>query len=315
MSRYRLWGAIFLVPALVALLSTLGCGGGNNKGGGTGGGTTGGGAQSSKGEGTRSSGPTKGDKTTALEATETATLKGKVTYDGTPPPRRDFTSLIEKMENPKDRSHCFKGEHSDETWVVGDDKGVKSVIVWLRAPAGKYFKIPEDMQMPKEAQVDQPFCAFTPHVQAITTTVWDPKAKKQTSTGLVFKIKNSAPINHNTDWKGRVGLNGGASQIIPAGKDLTIELFPCKDTDVGGEDLINLRCDIHKWMTGKIAVFDHPFHAVTDEHGNYEIKNAPAGVPLSVVYWHESSEKPLRNAPAEEITLKKGENTKDFTIK
>ena len=40
-------------------------------------------------------------------------------------------------------------------------------------------------------------------------------------------------------------------------------------------------------MTGYVRVFDHPYFAVTDENGNFEIKNAPAG-KFRIVYWHEN---------------------------
>jgi hypothetical protein len=40
-------------------------------------------------------------------------------------------------------------------------------------------------------------------------------------------------------------------------------------------------------MSGYVRIFDHPYYAVTDEDGKFEIKNAPAG-KLRIVYWHEA---------------------------
>ena len=50
---------------------------------------------------------------------------------------------------------------------------------------------------------------------------------------------------------------------------------------------IPFKCDIHPWMKGYVRVFDHPYFAVTDEDGKFEIKNAPAG-KWRIVYWHEN---------------------------
>ena len=40
-------------------------------------------------------------------------------------------------------------------------------------------------------------------------------------------------------------------------------------------------------MTGYVRVFDHPYYALTDEDGTFEIKNAPAG-KFRIVFWHEN---------------------------
>jgi RNA polymerase sigma factor (sigma-70 family) len=43
---------------------------------------------------------------------------------------------------------------------------------------------------------------------------------------------------------------------------------------------------IHPWVHGCVRAFDHPYFAVTDELGNYQIKDAPAG-SWRLVIWHE----------------------------
>ena len=40
---------------------------------------------------------------------------------------------------------------------------------------------------------------------------------------------------------------------------------------------ITVSCTIHPWMRAWIRVFDHPYYAVTDDNGHFEIKDAPAG--------------------------------------
>jgi hypothetical protein len=67
-------------------------------------------------------------------------------------------------------------------------------------------------------------------------------------------------------------------------------------------------------MNAKVAVFDHPYYAVTKEDGTFEIKDAPADVPLEVVVWHESMGDTLKKGKKEDITLKPGDNTKNFEV-
>ena len=37
-----------------------------------------------------------------------------------------------------------------------------------------------------------------------------------------------------------------------------------------------MSCDIHPWMTGYFRVFPHPYFALTDAQGRFEIKQSPA---------------------------------------
>lgn len=70
--------------------------------------------------------------------------------------------------------------------------------------------------------------------------------------------------------------------------------------------------DIRKWMSCYVNVFYHPFHAVTDANGQFELKNVPDGeYTLSV--WHENSE--VKIPPAATVTVKGGVVEQNFTLK
>jgi hypothetical protein len=306
----RFWRAILLVPALVVLM-VVGCGESKP----TGVAKSGGDAGQKSGDGGGSPKATSGEKT-PLAVKETAALKGKVTYAGTPPPRETLKGLMEKLDDAKSREVCLSGDTQTQLWIVGPDGGVANVVVFLRAPDGKYFEVPEKDQKRLDAVMDQPHCAFIPHAVAFNPTVFDPAAKKQKKTGQEFKVLNSAPMSHNTAYKGNPLFNSGGNQSIPPKGELVVKAVPCKDNVAGGEDLLSINCDIHKWMTAKAAVFDHPYYAVTDNQGNYEIKDVPAGAEVIFAYWHESmDERSLKGAKTEKITLKPGETvTKDITI-
>src|SRR6266567_3679801 len=137
---------------------------------------------------------------TELASTGWATLKGKVLYDGDPPVAGDFK---DSMKGNKDSDYCFKGDTEDPTWTVGRNNGVAYVVVWLRPPAGKCFKIKDDQKKRTDVvTIDQPYCAFKPHIVTLFPSYWDPATEQQKPTGQVFKVLNSAAVAHNVLWSG-----------------------------------------------------------------------------------------------------------------
>jgi hypothetical protein len=97
--------------------------------------------------------------------------------------------------------------------------------------------------------------------------------------GQVLIGKNSAPIPHNMNWTGGAD-NPGNNKIIPAGTQIDI------DDLVASPRPIIVSCNIHPWMRAYVRVFNHPYFAVTDADGKFEMKNAPAG-KYHIVMWHE----------------------------
>jgi hypothetical protein len=195
------------------------------------------------------------------------TIKGHIVYDGDPVPEPKALNIT------KDQEHCLgKGPILSEDWVVNKkNKGVRWTFVWLTPePGGASLPIhPSLKDIPnKEVEIDQPRCAFVPHCLAMRE-------------GQVLVTKNSSPTTHNVHWTGTQLKNPGGNNIIPAGGTVKIEGLK--------EDKFPLLvdCNIHPWMKARVAVFAHPYFAVTDENGYFEIKLAPAGEHRLKVY-HES---------------------------
>jgi hypothetical protein len=100
-----------------------------------------------------------------------------------------------------------------------------------------------------------------------------------------YIIKNSDPILHNTNL-GKV-LGGGKRRTVynlalPY-KDQVIK----KSNRVAG--LIQIKCDAHPWMRATIYSSRHPYVAITDENGNFEIKDLLPG-KYTIKFWHEGFE-------------------------
>jgi plastocyanin len=153
-------------------------------------------------------------------------------------------------------------------------KGIKNVVVWLRPDTADRKdpfpadKIKPELQKPKATShvIDQPKCQFEPRVLAART-------------GDTLEVKNSATIPHNVNYTSDVeSLN----ILIPAGGSVKL-----KNPLAAQSTPIPFKCDIHGWMAGRVRVFDHPYFAITDKDGNFEIKDAPAG-KWRLVIWHEN---------------------------
>jgi hypothetical protein len=288
MFRLRFLTPLLIVPVLSVALAMVGCSGSETKTPPS----TGGPKKADRMKGpekpSEGGGTAKTGAKTALKSTGFATIKGKITYDGTPPPPAD----IRIPDDNKDKQYCLQGPHTDPTWIVSDSKGVKNVVLWVRPPADKYFEIPADQQKPVEPiiKIDQPFCVFEPHVAVTFPTFYDGKTQQRTGQKLV--VANSAKITHNTNWSpARTNLDTGDNVILEPGKPpREIPLFesPIAKGRSGLEDLLTLKCNIHQWMTGYIWAFDHPYAAITKDDGTFEIKNVPAGAELQLVGWHEA---------------------------
>jgi hypothetical protein len=188
-------------------------------------------------------------------------IKGKVVFDGATPPK------AVPLDVNKDQDHCLaKGPLLNEEWVVNPkDMGVRWVVVFLKPEAGKSLPVHESLKEPKgDAELDQPCCAFVPHVLAMRG---DQK--------LLFK--NPSPVTHTATLKGFVN-------------DFNVTLPPKQNQAYPVQvekNAIPVTCGIHPWMKGWAWVFEHPYFAVTDAEGNFEIKLAPAGAQKLVI-WHEA---------------------------
>jgi len=193
-------------------------------------------------------------------------VKGQVVFAGAAIPQP------KQLQVTKDQEHCLgKGPIVSEEWVINpSDKGIKNVFVWITKPDGTKPPIAPDLNVIKDKNVnlDQPVCAFVPHALAMRE-------------GQVLVVNNTAPVSHNVNWTGSRAKNPGGNEIItPGGKKNVGNLKADKDP-------ISVSCNIHTWMKGWIRVFDHPYYAVTDADGNFEIKEPPAG-KYQIWYWHDT---------------------------
>jgi plastocyanin len=197
------------------------------------------------------------------------TIRGRVVWpESRPVP-------VRKIDVTTDKEHCLsKGELAYEDVLVdAKTRGVRSVVVWLRPdtdnrrdPFPREKILPSLLEpKPRTHVIDQPCCQFEPRVLAARA-------------GDRIEFRNSAPVAHNINYSSDTET---FNLTLPAGGSHTGRPLAAQSTP------IPFKCDIHPWMAGRVRVFDHPYFAVTDAEGNFEIRDAPAG-KWRLVIWHEN---------------------------
>ena len=213
------------------------------------------------------------------------TIKGQVVIpDAAPiPARKPIVATKDQEVAAKDKDF-----NSEEIIVSAKSRGIKNVVVWLAPeptaaemaslksgklkdfPSFKAADVNPILAKPEKSyvEIDQPCCRFLPHYVLARE-------------GQDMRIKNSAPIPHNAKWVSR--KNGDINPLLPSLsehviKNLQAEKFP-----------IEISCSIHPWMKAWVRVFDHPYFALSDEDGKFEIKLAPSAKPLRLFVFHESA--------------------------
>ena len=191
------------------------------------------------------------------------TLKGRVVFEGTPPPTK---VLQEQGKAAKDPQVCASTAPIVSERLVLDDasKGVKNVLVYLPRPTAVNDEAKKALTG-KTIEFDQQKCVFQPHVLGLMM-------------GEKVTMKSSDPVNHNVNVKLK---NSTFNQTIAGGQHFDFGVEQTENTPGA------IVCDIHPWMSAWWMVLDHPYFAVTDEKGNFEIKNAPSGAQ-KVVVWQEA---------------------------
>jgi hypothetical protein len=220
-----------------------------------------------------------------------ATIKGKVVWGGDKLPETKWITVT------VDQGHCLTanktakdGKILDEAVIVNPkNKGLKNVFVYIAEQPDKAIPIHPDLKnFPKDVKIDQPACAFFPRALAMRE-------------GQIFLVNNTAAVQHNIRWIGDMVNNQGGNVTIKPGdkievKDLKAQRLP-----------LLLECNIHGWMKGRLGVFNHPYFAITDDDGNFEIKLAPVGTYKLMIY-HEDIGYRLgaKGKTGEEYTIKAG---------
>ncbi len=182
-------------------------------------------------------------------------IRGTVSWQGAAP------HLIASEIN-KDTQICdpLGQKHRDlERLLISPTGGVANTVVFLRnVTSGKAMDLPVSRR-----SLNQKSCRYEPHLLLVPLQA-------------TLTVKSSDPLLHT------VHMSGSADYNLP---------FTAQGQEISRamtrDGVVSLRCNAgHVWMNGEMIVAKHPYYAVTDENGNFELTDVPPGA-YEIVAWHE----------------------------
>lgn len=201
------------------------------------------------------------------------TISGTVKYDGKAPEAK-------KVEVTKDKEVCALKQHFVEDLIVDSSGGIANAVVVVKGAKGD--------AKPETVNFDQKGCDYVPHVLAFPA-------------GSTVKITNSDGILHNIHTYST--KNASFNMAQPKFKKVI-------EQKVDKPETIKVTCDAHGWMQGWWVATDTPYFAVTDDKGNFSIKDVPAG-NYEVEVWQEKL-----GTQEQKVDVKDGASaTANFTLK
>jgi hypothetical protein len=195
--------------------------------------------------------PAGGGKT--VDPATTGTISGRAIFTGAPPP---IDTL--KMATDKACVAAAGPNPQSDAVLIGADGGLKNVFVHVKGgldPAYS-FDIPSE-----PAVLDQKGCIYTPRVIGVRA-------------GQPFDVLNSDDTLHNV-------------HALPMqNQDFNTSARKVSRTFTVPEVMVRFKCDVHPWMFAYVGVVAHPFFAVTDASGAFELTGLPPGT-YTLEAWHE----------------------------
>jgi hypothetical protein len=188
---------------------------------------------------------------------------------------------------PTGRDSSVCGATVADSSVQQKGTGLGNVVVWLAGVrAGK--ALPEERRI----EVESNSCVLTPRVQA-------------TVTGSAVNVLGHDDFRQHLRFL--AAGDTAARAAILLGKDE--QVIPT-ELPARAPGLVIVRDVDHSWPRAYVAVFDHPYYAVTKPDGSFAIDGVPPGT-YTLMAWHERtgrSEQPVtvtaNGAQKVELTLK-----------
>jgi plastocyanin len=186
-----------------------------------------------------------------------SSITGTVNFDGKAPSLRPIAMDADPV--------CAKKHAApvpNEMLLLGTGNTMGNILVYVSKglPAGKTWPAPKTPVV-----IDQNGCVYKPHVMGIMV-------------GQQYKVLNSDGVLHNIHT---------LSTVNPSfNKSMPPTLKEAESTFAKPEGAFHIKCDVHPWMSAYMAVFTHPFFAVTSADGKFTISGLDPGT-YEITAWHE----------------------------
>lgn len=218
-------------------------------------------------------------------------LKMKFVLDGKP-------SEATPIAVTKDAQFCGKHGLKDESVVIKKSGEISNVVVfmYLTSSSKKPSVHPDYKKLDgTEVALKNENCRYQPRILTLLT-----------SQTLV--ASNPDPVGHNTKIDTFDPANPSQNFNLPAGSEVKHKFN--KEERLP----IPVSCSIHPWMKGYVLIKDNPYMGVSDENGEINIKNVPAGSWTFRIWQEKAGYISEAKAPVKlskgrfKVTIKPGEN-------
>jgi plastocyanin len=184
-------------------------------------------------------------------------IAGKINYTG---PKVTPTEIKMNADPKCMKIHSGKDVASEQV-VVNPNSTLRWVFIYVKKGLeGKKFPAPSS-----KVSITQQGCMYTPHVFGMMAN-------------QPLEITNNDATLHNIH-----ALPKNSSQFNIAQPNKGMKLTKTFDKP---EVMVKIKCEVHNWMAAYVGVMDNPFYAVSDDKGNFTIKNLPPG-DYELEAWHE----------------------------
>jgi plastocyanin len=190
---------------------------------------------------------------TAPAVAAKSVVTGHVKYDGILPQAK----RVDMSKEP----NCAKQYNTPpttESAIGGPASALANVVVYISAGA-------PDEASSGHVSLVQYGCRYFPHVLAL-------QAKQE------IWVRNEDAVNHTVHLMTKANPELNRLQAANAPEFAILNDKP---------EFIKVKCELHPWMRGVIAVLKNSHFAVTDTEGSFTLPDLPPG-KYTITVWHES---------------------------
>jgi plastocyanin len=212
-----------------------------------------------------------------MGSASTGTLNGRVTYEGTP---KRYKAI--DMSAEPSCAKFYTSSPMPEASVTGPNNSIQNVVVYISKGA------PDESFTGPAVHLNQRGCRYTPHVVSV-------------QVGQEVWVQNEDNVTHSIHPLAHANAEWNRSQ--PPGTPPVVIRYD-------QPEFVRVKCELHSWMRGVLAVFKNSHHSVTDSSGIFTLPDLPPG-KYTVTAWHE-----LYGTQSKEIVVAAGDNKDlDFVFK
>ena len=198
-------------------------------------------------------------------------VSGTVKFEGPAPAGKKLT--LPSGCGPKSGGDTYSNE------VIVHNGKLQNVLITIKNPPTT--KVNDNDVIPGELILDQRGCMYHPRVAAARV-------------GQKVTFVNSDAVFHNV--RSVTTQNERFNVAMPKKDQRVTKTFKKP------EMFFQAKCSVHPWMGAYVAVMEHPYYAITNAQGEFQLPELPPGT-YTLEAWHE-----IFGTQTQEITIGDGKN-------